>query len=125
MEILNRLFESLFVGESPNSWLFMKFVTAFIGGFSVFIFKQYNISEGETKINFWWKGFWFTIVSMFGGVFLIGPTTAFNAFASGLIGWSAISNFLKQENQGASNENYIHDALTIEQINQLLNNRNQ
>ena len=125
MEIINTLIKSLFSGDSPNKWLFMKFVTAFLGGLSAFIFKQYHIKEGESKINFFWKGFWFTLISMFGGVFIIGPTTAFNAFVSGLIGWATIANVVKQENKGASNEKFIPAVLNNEQIQELFNTRNQ
>jgi len=41
-----------------------------------------------------------------GGVFIIGPKTAFNSFIAGLLGWSAIANVVKQENEGASGEEY-------------------
>lgn len=124
-DILNNLIESLFKGESPNSWLFMKFITAFLGGLSAFFFKQYNIPVGETKIKFFWQGFLFTVISMFGGVFIIGPSNAFNAFVSGVLGWSAIANTIKQDNKGATKESYVPSTLTIEQIQDLLKNANK
>jgi hypothetical protein len=120
MEYINIIIKSLFSGSSPNEWLIMKFIMALLGGLSVYIFKSYSDNTGETELKFWWKGFWFTIISSFGGVFIIGPQTAFNSYVAGLLGWSAISNILKQENIGASNEKYIEGALTTEQIKEMI-----
>ena len=122
--ICKTVVDSLFNGDSPNSLLFMKFVTAFLGGLSVFFFKQFNTKVGEPKIKFIWKGLIFTIVSMFGGVFLIAPSTAFNAFACGLIGWTAISNFLHQQNEGASFKGFYSETLKLEQIQELIKEKN-
>lgn len=124
MEYLTKILESLVNGNSPNDWLIMKFILALVGGFSAYIFKHYSYTTGETKIQFWWKGFWFTIISSFGGVFIIGPQTAFNAFVAGLLGWSAIANVLKQENKGASNEQFSENVLTKEQIQEQINRGN-
>lgn len=124
MEYLRIILESLFSGNSPNEWLMMKFTTALLGGFSAYIFKHYSYATGETRLQFWWKGFWFTIISSFGGVFIICPQTAFNSFVAGLLGWSAISNILKQENKGASNKHFSEDVITKEQIQELINRGN-
>lgn len=118
------ILEYLFYGNSPNEWLIMKFILALAGGFSAYIFKHYSYTTGETRVQFWWKGFWFTIISSFGGVCIIGPQTAFNAFVAGLLGWSAIANVLKQENKGASNEQFSENFLTKEQIQEQISRDN-
>jgi hypothetical protein len=121
MEYVEQVFASLFQGSSPNSWLAMKFFTAAAGGFSAFIFKYYYPTSGETQIQFLWKGFWFTIISAIGGVFILAPQTAFNAFVSGLLGWGAIAKLLEQGNKGASGEGFSQESLTEDEINKLKN----
>lgn len=43
-------------------------------------------------LQFHSKGFWFTVISSLGGVFILGPKTAIHAFVGGLLGWSTIAN---------------------------------
>jgi len=124
MEYLDKILKSLVNGNSPNDWLIMKFIIASVGGLCAYFFKHYSSTAGETKIRFWWKGFWFTIISSFGGVFILAPQTAFNAFIAGLLGWSAIANVLKQKNEGASNEQFSEHVLTKEQIQEQKNRGN-
>ncbi len=121
MEYVNKILEFLIIGNSPDEWLVMKLIMSLLGGFSAYIFKYYFHATGETKIPFFWKGFWFTIISSFGGVFILGPQKAVNAYVAGLLGWSAIANLVKQENKGASNEQFSANILSEEQIQEFLN----
>jgi len=124
MEYLDKILESLFNGNSPNDWLIMKFIIALLGGFSAYIFNRYYYTTGRTRIQFWWKGFWFIIISSLGGVFIIGPQKAHNAFVAGLLGWSAIANILKQDNKGASNKQFSKNVMTKEEIQEQINRDN-
>ena len=116
MEYIYKVLESLVNGNSPNEWLIMKFITALLGGFSAYIFKYFFHTTGETRIQFWWKGFWFTIISSFGGVFIVGPKTATNAYAAGLLGWSAIANVVKQENNWLALKGEAIEVITLTAI---------
>lgn len=115
------VFEWLCEGKDPNAWVFFKIAASIFGAFAAYFFKYIFYSIGDTKVKFWWKGFGFVLISSIGGLLLINPNTAVNAFASGLIGWTAIANLLKQENKGASAEKYTGDILTQEKLNEMIN----
>jgi hypothetical protein len=116
MENIMQLWESLFKGI-PSEWLFTKFFTAFVGGCTAYFYKyHFNLKPGETHYKFFWRGFWFSIFSAIGGIFLLAPINAFNAYATGLIGWIAIEKMLKRENTGASNPSLDNGVLTIEDL---------
>lgn len=117
---MDKILELFVAGNSPNEWLILKIIVAIFGGFSAYYYKYYFSNSNETKIKFWWKGFWFTIISALGGVFLLGPQTATNAYLAGLLGWSSIAGVIKQKNEGASDENFTEGTLTPEQMKSMM-----
>lgn len=117
---MDKILELFTAGDSPNEWLILKIIVAIFGGFSAYYYKYYFSSSNETKIKFWWKGFWFTIISALGGVFLLGPQTATNAYLAGLLGWSSIADVMKQKNEGASDESFINRTLTSKELKDMM-----
>lgn len=118
MELLEFLKIIFLSGDSPWEWPCVKLAAAVGGGVAAhFVHNERLLRRGELPVPFLWRGFWFTIVSAFGGLSLIRPSDAQAAFCAGLVGWFAVISFMHQQKNGGGSElAYTAQALNQDQI---------
>lgn len=119
MDIFLQFILSFFQGESVSEWLFSKLIMGFIGGVGAYLINnKYFISPGETKLKMK-DGLWFSFFSAIAGIVILNPPTSSNAFMAGLLGVTAMTNFVKQNNEGATGKKSYNKELSAEEIEKL------
>lgn len=119
MDIFLQFILFFFQGESVDRWLFSKLIMGFIGGVAAYLINnQYFNNPGETKLKIK-DGLWFSFFSAIAGVVMLNPPTSSNAFMAGLLGVAAMTNLVKQNNEGATGKKSYNKKLTASEIKKL------
>lgn len=92
---------------------------AFIGGLGSYLVQnEYFLRPGIKKLSFR-DGVIFSLFSSIAGTAILGPSSAANAFGTGLVGVSAMTSFINHYNEGATDKKLIDKNLSQKDIEKL------